>query len=123
MTIEQKLSEIKERCEKAAAGPWIVRKGLQWSTVYQQLPDGATTGLPTKSPNSHVVSTHENVEFIAAARIDVPKLIEALEMALETMQDVRSECTSINSSPDWCINHICECIEKIQAILDDRNGY
>ena len=73
------LDEIKERCEKATGGPWWNESGVIHAPHWDKsLPEGAQC-LPADTYNGNGRDWHDDAEFIAHAREDVPALVGELE--------------------------------------------
>lgn len=76
-------AEIKKRADEATPGPWSTERhgaplpGDSWWTVIHH------TGQV-----SRILSTRPcDAEFIAHSRTDVPKLVAALKLAIEAMEE------------------------------------
>lgn len=67
----ERLAEIKARCEKATTGKWCF-DGLASGDIWSINGDEAI-------PIAIASSTHEDAEFIAHARQDIPDLIREVE--------------------------------------------
>lgn len=71
MTDEQ-MQEIKDRCDKATKGPWI-------SFVEGRDHTSGSSFIRTKGDDIELIgATVEDQDFIAAARQDIPLLIEEI---------------------------------------------
>jgi hypothetical protein len=78
MTPDQ-LAAIRERTEKATPGPWWVEgtSSLEVVTLAEDLTPGASFG-PTHPSVTHD-PTVDDAAFIAAARTDIPRLLDEVE--------------------------------------------
>jgi len=73
------LKAIKERESKATPGPWISIFGLDGRTVYDM--SGEKGIVIAKLRKTKREKEHQNAEFIAHARDDIPALLEEAEEA------------------------------------------
>ena len=122
-----RLNEIEARANAATEGPWEVKpyKGLaedgdyvdsivgssQESIVYQLGCGCCDIGLEV---------AHPDAEFIAAARTNVPALVDALEKVLEL--HVRAECPTCGSR-DGEGNEFHKCDDDAYCEECDLEGY
>jgi hypothetical protein len=117
------LSGMKEREGKATRGPWAVRE-------WKMMPPDKTVGIESTSIERGCVvafmrdTLHGSLDrartdaaFIAAARTDLPRLVEAVEYLLGEMttpmcghEDAELDCRS------------CEVLARVAAILDAEEG-
>ena len=96
MTPEE-LKEIKERAEKATNGPWTAMftfgsSDLPSEIIYETGRTMLIEGIEVPD-NDHIFELHSqaknptpDIRFIAHARTDIPKLIEALEKAIKVIK-------------------------------------
>lgn len=68
------IEEIRERCEKATAGPWMQKELADCSEIY----DANSWGKALR-PLALVGSSTIDAEFIAHAREDIPALLDHIE--------------------------------------------
>lgn len=103
MNLKTKLEEMRKRCEAATKtfgiGDTLIGDTGHWATV---------RGLPTHSAYLANYLKIEDATFIAAARTDMPALIEALEVALEGLQEYDNK---------YSLTWAKKAIVKIDAIL------
>lgn len=103
MTPEE-LKEIKERAEKATMGNWVVEDyrqqskdwrstGIIWAKTEEnyyspgkKICSVSCSNLHAGSDPIEIAEFEANSTFIAHARTDIPKLIEALEKSIEVIQ-------------------------------------
>lgn len=75
MISQKELSEIKERAEKATAGPWE----LEYDSYRDSFTVPKLKSVCEGCVGSTEFTDNDNAKFIAASRTDIPKLVEALE--------------------------------------------
>lgn len=117
------LDEIRERAEKATKGPWFVEKFYHEEQEYQEYiksaavvhDNGTSLRVITRNDWSNPVVT--DLEFIAHAREDVPRLLAYIDKLHEALVLFETdEC--LNGGSFQCIyeagnSNICgECIRK-----------
>lgn len=119
MTLQDRLSEIEERAEKATPGPWKLadieqesRSRLKDKAIYRRLGEYALATV-------HVDKKSElfNADFIAASRTDIPKLVKALRV-LDNALKCNETFHSLGGIDD------CEpCLAKLKAgrILEGKH--
>ena len=96
MLTPERLREIKERCERATPGPWIVspnrhkaKDGSQWGIIEARIRT-VTGGIV-----AHTICTWDgdngraNAEFAAHAREDVPVLVAEVEQLHRFAKEIR----------------------------------
>lgn len=88
--ISEMLDEIQGRADAATAGPYGYYWG--WDIVFSEK-DGTLISdychLPKDARSSEQI--RDDMAFHAAARADVPKLVEALRVAMNTLAEVIKE--------------------------------
>ena len=114
--------EIAERAEKASPGPFKAHeRGLErWREFEIRLQTGGTLFRSTSYGHMQY-----DAEFLAAARADVPRLLEALEVAMGALEyvangwgtiiGVDADGTPLKGAPDsvQCRRRAREALEKI----------
>lgn len=123
-----RLDAIKARAAAATGGPWETVR--VYDNVYEvQLPDAP------KPTESHFATSdlqnrflHNDAEFVAHARTDVPVLVAAVEAVLELHEEVGNEgkpgcdCGCLGLVP-WCkcgdYTYPCPTVVAIQAALGE----
>ena len=97
---EKELQKIKERCEKATPGPWkalnIPYNGYDDPEIVTK--DGTyicqtTYDMQSQSEKHNV---DEDMEFIAHAREDIPKLIAEVEKLKKKVKQLRKKIRKID---------------------------
>lgn len=95
MTLDQILTEIKERADKATEGPWKF-----YPMSYNKHP--GYTSCDRLESKDKIIGMMEafcgptclgkcDLTFIAHARTDVPRLVEALEVSRELIVELQSQ--------------------------------
>lgn len=89
MTVDEILKEIEERVERATPGPWAVdentnciQEGGDPKVKYQRMIH-LQHWASENNPNAIIKDQRANLQFIAAARTDVPRLVKALRIAMK----------------------------------------
>jgi hypothetical protein len=115
-TISEILGEIKARADSATPGPWTLEEGYYDFRVAETLRHNIYG--PEKVDWDHEV---ENGPFIAHAREDVPRLVEALEKANERLEFIARGYTmfdAVNKGLRLYRQEIAEdTVKEILAIL------
>lgn len=122
-TIRAYLDEVREREKGATEGPWqhtykdcayfmnsefIDRKGD---------PNGvALVTSDINQSNATLYATDEDMDFIAAARTDIPRLLDMLAIALVALDEIEGEAVY----PPWDV--ASEALEAIAAIARGEEG-
>lgn len=79
--LAERVSEIRERCEKATEGPWILATSNSWRRFLR--PSGESVCVPvtqnTEDRHPDLLLPNHNGEFIAEARTDLPDLLSVLD--------------------------------------------
>lgn len=73
------LAAIRERCQRATPGPWVLWDGCSWRRLASEATD-RTILEPTKASDGHpdlLIRNRADVDFILAARTDLPRLLDA----------------------------------------------
>ena len=99
MNISDHINEIKKRADAATKSEWDSRLSHDiYKTPYVMIDPGYfiwphfVDNLVTKALNKKPNFTND-IAFISHARTDVPKLVEALELAIETLRKYNEEET------------------------------
>lgn len=79
MTLDQILTEIKERADKATEGPWE-------TTAYSE--DNMLGDFYAVGPKVSYKQCEHDAIFVAHARTDVPRLVSALAIMLSLPLDI-----------------------------------
>lgn len=85
MITPQQLQEIKQRCEAATEGPWIIqgRRGGKETSIYYQPGPSQTPfhicGMTQLSRYQTRDRRYKNFKFISHARTDIPKLLAEIQ--------------------------------------------
>lgn len=87
--LETYLAEIEARCEKATPGPWS--NDVDWDFVCQEPFDENKKAIAS---DCHRL----NSDFIAHARTDIPRLLAALEKAIEQRNEAYARVYNVHSS-------------------------
>ena len=98
------LARIRAQADAATEGPWEVNgPDRPWATIshgsdsilhaYEQH-HPYCEGCECGDPRSEVALSDEDAEFIAAARTDVPALLDALEKVMALVPDCATSCRS-----------------------------
>lgn len=117
MTIQEEIERQKEIIEAVTEGPWKWDAGnLQVETIPNRyticdVESEITGDLNGAHPDYDYFSTGE---FIAEARTCWPRVLKALEIA---MQDLRSIKNGVGVKDGKCKNLAKACLEDIQKIL------
>jgi hypothetical protein len=109
MTTEQRIEQIKERAERATAGPWTQEECGGQSIVVNPVKIVLFAGRQSQDI-AHDTSAQQiecNADFIAHAREDVPFLLQQIEELKEWGQAFRV----YGSTPDAAL----QCIQRWQA--------
>lgn len=89
----EELQAIKERCKKATSGPWILMPevcGIEGQGVFETDSFGCICEVGDPYPRGNN-RPQQNMEFIANARQDIPKLLAEIERLRETIKIARKE--------------------------------
>lgn len=86
--LQQKLDEIKSRCDKATPGPWSERR---WNDDGHIIEVNDSTGWKKDFPQAYIACLggwgyslkHDNGAFITHSRTDIPKLLAVIEKLME----------------------------------------
>lgn len=105
-TLQQLIDEIKLRCEAATPGPWRIDILRMLKPRVEDVYRIGAGGLPEGSSSN-------NAEFIAHARTDIPKLVEALEKCI-TQRDFYALALLGETGPDF--------LEEYQEDLELSNS-
>ena len=110
MTQEQ-INEIRRRCDAATPGPWI-SKNKSVRTLLSDGEERALNSAPTGwqggicnclgcskwvDDKNHSINDQavRNAKFIAAARQDIPALLEALEAERKQADEAEAKCQAL----------------------------
>lgn len=111
MITNVELTQMKERAEKATAGPWENFGDSRVYTIDEELTadfDYATI--------CHGFKEESDAAFIAHAREDVPRLVaevERLQNALESVQSDLFSIRGVDSHHDSNITGVCANIRRV----------
>lgn len=123
MTLQTKLDEMRKRCEAATPGPWqqtnfsgkVICKGKR--EVENVHSHGTRSWTDVVATPAHGFACEpgcdawKNMQFIAAARNDLPLLISALEVCLGALEEFRlghvhaadlSHTRAFGDNYGWC---------------------
>lgn len=82
---QSKLDEIRERAEKATKGPWTVTLYFDKSReVYDRI------WGPAVLSTIKAIERHENKEFIAHSRTDIPALLDMIEELQKKIGEIQT---------------------------------
>lgn len=111
MTLLEKLTQIRERAERATPGPWTVELSDEDCHGVYRIPE--IRNLICYEPDRRKADLFEkqNAEFIAAARTDVPRLVAALKTSLSRLGDC---CICENTNQCWA----CRSLADITRIME-----
>lgn len=135
------LARIRAQADAATEGPWAPWRDqdgalhmnglLMVGNAAAVIPEGESwvEGVDV-NPIAHTY-TPEDREFIAAARTDVPALLDALEKVLELHQPVTDgmgftedgyggispACSSCGTSDEYAVPYPCPTVAKVEAKL------
>lgn len=109
----ERLEKIKARCEKASPAPWM-RNGK--GTAGWRIDDGSDrVGVAFLLSPTALVRTREDVDFIAAAREDVPDLVERVRK-LEAALRAQSDFCNCTKPPGGAHNEGCPAEQRRKAL-------
>ena len=131
------LARIRKRADAATPGPW----GADGHVIDAQTGPGncpGCSGIPSPAHEpaclySEIAGAGEqDAEFIAAARTDVPALLDALEKVLELHQPVTDgmgftedgyggispACSSCGTSDEYAVPYPCPTVTAITTALE-----
>lgn len=108
MNIQDKLKEMRERCDAATPGKWRVedyRKdgdwrstGLVWAQTDEQYYSPGTCviqvdcrKLHAGSPIEKIAEFEANAAFVCEAKNNIPALLDAIEVCLEALHLIKLE--------------------------------
>lgn len=103
------LKEIKERAEAATKGPW--RHFHKRSVTIPHEYAGRIVEQDWETFHKYE-GYLDDAEFIAHARTDIPRLVKALETAIQDLTSIK------NISKDKCSNLAEACLKDIDEILE-----
>ena len=86
MTLQERLSEMRKIADAATEGPWEVKNNGYWSIIGENTFCVVTKATDADGDAELITrdrNTLENAEFIAESRTMMPRLIEALELAIK----------------------------------------
>ena len=121
-----RLDKIEARANAVIKGPWVcVLNGDESEVTYANAPI-------TWDDHGGEVFTEGDAEFIAAARTDVPALLDALEKVLELHQPVTDgmgftedgyggispACSSCGTSDEYAVPYPCPTVTAITTALE-----
>lgn len=114
MTIQERLSEIEERANKATPGPWFANirpfEEGDWTGV--EFSSGGLFGLIDRGQDS-------DAKFVAASRTDIPKLVKALRCALEALDKYTINPEHMDKTRDeWFAVYSSKALTEIERILN-----
>lgn len=134
----KRLEDILARCEAATKGPWIVigedddGKGqfLVHSNTEQAGCDEEDSGHGTighteavfqitDASYGHAGNYHENAEFIAHARTDLPLVTKALQKAMEALRNRIPRESAYNQLWDETAQFAASTLAEIEALLGE----
>ena len=132
------LARIRKRADAATPGPWEVEP-FTWRPGHP-LPESEWLGVEATGPVKGGVALillnddedDHDAEFIAAARTDVPALLDALEKVLELHQPVTDgmgftedgyggispACSSCGTSDEYAVPYPCPTVTAITTALE-----
>ena len=145
LTLSERLSVIKERCEKATKGPWLLgywtihdsdreaqkRREPYWTLmggIYETIVKGpiGRKSLDTEyvvQGNGHdsndLYARAEDLEFICHSRTDIPKLIEVIEVLSDELIETRQRIGILSQCTcleDRCFR--CHADDEIEEALE-----
>lgn len=120
------LNRIRKQADNATKGPWVCTlNGDESEVTYANAPI-------TWDDHGGEVFTEGDAEFIAAARTDVPALLDALEKVLELHQPVTDgmgftedgyggispACSSCGTSDEYAVPYPCPTVTAITTALE-----
>lgn len=134
MGAREELAAIRERAEAATEGPWVDGMGThgnpadgpEFCEVRTTPTDDHTRGI-TIAELDLVQAAAQDAEFIAHARADVPRLVDALEAVLETADEwAASPAVGASSEEQWELdtlrNAARSIYEDLAALTTDTKG-
>jgi hypothetical protein len=99
--INEQLAAIRARCEAATPGPWTSTGAAEWTpkqkSVFDEIGAGIESpcgevvqgGLQDEQGGAVGVLLNADADFIANARADVPRTLDALEVATKALEIIR----------------------------------
>ena len=95
---KQELEEIKERAARATSGPWKhgYADGSGIDTIVADKPVAVTMWGCSCCKGEVTEENFQDAKFIANARTDIPKLVEALEIAVEALKNAANQVTWVD---------------------------
>jgi hypothetical protein len=129
---EQELDAIKARCDKATPGPWVVGDGsperlyLGADAVMCDVRGVVCQRSVYNGKSEYDKQTYADMEFIAAARQDIPALLDEVERLSSALYDMyEDECAlealeMAHESKILCMQKEVKCLtcERDAAIED-----
>lgn len=127
MNIHEALEAIKGRCEKATPGPVAWQKfgneyyltgqyGMRPIILGSRHKKGITV-LDKQGLLVQLTPDHPDAIFYANARTDLPRVVQALELAVSTLESEANNSLSDNTA------YICrQAINQIAALLAGKTG-
>lgn len=107
---DAELTQMKERAEKATAGPWV--------TYYESLVK-SKEGDKVVADTWRVVNGANDARFIAHAREDVPRLVAEVERLQSDNEQYYAKIKRLKSSLISAMSLVDECPECVKAFLSD----
>lgn len=117
MTLPPGLQAVRDRADKATAGPWT----LEYATTscgyaWKVLPIGACLYVDSRggvcNPDMDGATATANAELLAAARTDVPALLDLIETLAGALEKVTPFKTSHLCDCEACRNCVRAALEK-----------
>lgn len=115
MITTEELEQMKERAEKATAGPWYYEiDGDLWA-------DGQVVLSPLLTEHGvNVLNIRKtDAQFIAHAREDVPRLVAEVERLQSDNEQYYAKIKRLKSSLISAMSLVDECPECVKAFLSD----
>ena len=121
MTLPPGLQAVRERADKATAGPWAAEKretscGYAWHID----PIGACLYVDTRggvcNPDMDDATAKANAELLADSRTDVPALLDLIETLAGAAEHLRN--TDGHEGVDWDASENFKAQQELDAALD-----
>jgi hypothetical protein len=106
------LDSLQKLADDATPGPWVDRINYDGPCQYDMAQTYAIGPFHRESPSTDQFKrAHADADFIAASREAVPKLIQALRVAMDELKQISEDCSM------GCCCTTSQSIAKIEEIL------
>jgi hypothetical protein len=113
------IEEIEQRAKAATPGEWEldIFDTREWGVIARRII--SHDGAPVVSSDDEFYANQENFDFILSARTDIPRLLAALKIAteaLEEMQKAPYSDSDLRSLLEWVNSRAREALKRIAKL-------